>query len=247
MRARLRLLVTAVTLVLTACSGAAGDPGASPAVDAGGVEVARVNDAVARVADLHRAAIVPVRDALASVAALDEAVRGLGDPATVRETADAFSDAATSIDGDTLAGLRTSLTEVAVAVDDTRAVLADVRSGLGPSWERRWLDAEDDVLQAVREDARTADAVVQILERHRDVLDRVQRTASDFVVERSFFRDDEEAANAFLVRLDPIERDYATATAELDVVVEQREAAAASLAAAVAAADAVWQARPDGA
>ncbi|MFP5309368.1 MAG: hypothetical protein ACLGIR_07280 [Actinomycetes bacterium] len=244
MRAPFRpVLPSALALALALVAAGCGGQPDLPTDD--GRTVARVNAAVAASAEQHRAVVRPVREALDAVAALDAAVVAMGDAGTVHEAQDAFSEEATSLDAAALPGLREQLAELAVTIDESRAVLASARDEVDPGWARRWLEAEDAVLEAVREDARTADAVVQILQRHAEVLDRVRQHVADAVTERSFYRDDEEAAAAFVVRLDPVRRQYDTATAELTTVVEAREEATAALAAAVAAADAVWQARPD--
>ena len=141
-------------------------------------------------------------------------------------------------------GLRDGYLAVAGDVDAARQTLADARAQLDDPWETQYLDAQDEVLLAVRGYARTADRLAQLLEQHWPTYVEVDARVVDFASRRSNYRDTPEAASALAVELDTILDDLAVAEAQLAEYRGRRSDAGREVNEASSAAVAVYEQRP---
>ena len=131
-----------------------------------------------------------------------------------------------------------------MAVDDARLTLSAVRGQRSDDWERRYLDAEDAVLSAVRDYAAAADRLTQAIEHHWEDLLAVRDLVADFVERRWFFRSDSEATQAFEVEVHDLIEPLDRAARDILVITREREAAATAVNEATIAARELWALRP---
>lgn len=207
--------------------------------------LSELGDEVAAVAQGQGRADAAVNDVLEVVRAVDESV------AELRTTA-GFDDALSShtqevhprvVDTE-VEGLREGYLAVADDVDDARQTLALARQRLDDPWETDYLDAQDAVLLAVRDYARVADQLAQLLVQHWPTYTEVDGRIVDFTERRGNYRDEQEASDALAVELDPVIDDLAVAESQLADYRARRSAAGQQVNDATADAVTVYERRP---
>ncbi|MDX1657542.1 MAG: hypothetical protein R3343_01865 [Nitriliruptorales bacterium] len=236
------LLLTAALLLLTACGDTA-DP-VTTEVDRRAAEFARLNTAVASVAETQASADPELADHLEAIRTFDALVEDLRAPDTVAAATDRFAPAAELLGVVDVDALRASDRELAFEVDDARAVLARARETAAGDWEARYLDAQDDVLTAVREYAEAADALAQVIGRYWDTYQAVAEETRTFVEQRWFYRTPQEAVDAYELAIDdhlPRLREARRVIADFTT---ERDEAAVAVNRATTDAAAVWASRP---
>lgn len=241
MRALLLLLVAG--LALPGCS-ASPAPAPTAATDATDV-LDDLRDEVAAVAEGQSGADGAVNDVLEAVRAVDEAVVALERPTTFDDALASYPDRVHArVDGTDAEGLRRGYLDLAGSVDAARQTLASARDELDDPWEARYLDAQDRVLLAVRDYARTADRLAQLLEQHWPTYVEVDARVTDFAGRRGNYRDTQEAVDALAVELDTVLGDLAVAEAQIAEYRTRRTAAAQTVNDATADAVSVYEQRP---
>jgi hypothetical protein len=238
------LLLTALVVVLSACATTVPDAPPTASETDHGALVDDLRDAVAAVAAAQAAADTRLLAALAAVRAVDEGLAPLRAVDTIDDGVAAWPDAEAAFRRADVTDLRAGYLATAAAVDRARETLATTRIQLTSDWEVTYLDAEDEVLAAVRSYAESADRLAQLLERHWPAYVRVADQVSSFVERRWFFRSPQEALDALTVELDTLLIDLAAAQGELAQFRREREAAALAVNEATAEAVAVWNRRP---
>ncbi|MDX1510026.1 MAG: hypothetical protein R3249_01650 [Nitriliruptorales bacterium] len=239
MTRRLLAALLAGTVLLAGC-------GAEPeaVVEDSAIRLARLHDAVAQVAREQAAADELLSELVAAVRDLEQTVVRMRDAETIGSAIAAWPE----IDDEWPAAggppVRVALRSVAMAVDDARLALASVRGQRSEDWERRYLDAEDEVLGAVRDYAASADRLTQAVEHHWDNLLAVRDLVNDFVERRWFFRNDAEATQAFEVEVRDLIGPLDRAARDILVITREREAAATAVNEATIAARDLWALRP---
>lgn len=243
-----RALLPAVVAVLTLV-GCSATPSPSPTADAADrVEVlADLRAEVAAVAEDQAAADASVNDVLEVVRAVEESVAALRGPAGFDAALEEHAPVHQQVEATRASGLRDGYLRVAEDVDEARQVLASARARLDDPWEQEYLDAQDAVLLTVREYARTADQLAQLLEQHWQTYTDVDAEVVAFAARRGNYRDEQEAANAFAVELDDVLGDLAVAEAQIAEYRTRRTAAGRAVNEASADALSVWERRADGA
>ncbi|HEX9889275.1 MAG TPA: hypothetical protein VGA69_07335 [Nitriliruptorales bacterium] len=247
-----RVLAATLTMLAVVATSLPGctpqDPIARPTSgDEVALRIDRLNQQMADVARSQRDATAGLRPVLEAVRELDAFVAGMRDPERIRSVEDTWPrvDAAyTSVDP---TGLRASLVELAVDVDVARVTLARAREALPQTWERRYLDAEDQVLMAVRSYAEGTDALVQVLQRHWPTYGQVHAACAAFVSANEFYRTSQEAVQAYEVRVGRMLGPLAGAQGEFVRFRDAQVEAAASVNRASETAAGAWAARPSGA
>ena len=244
-RAVRRLSLLLVVPLLVSCS-ASPTPVATPSETAEREEVlADLRSEVAAVADQQAAADADTNEVLAAVRRVDEAVAALADVTEFDATISGYVDEVHAVVAATDAtGLRDGYLAVAEEVDAARQTLADARARLDDPWEVTYLDAQDEVLLAVRDYARTADRLAQLLEQHWATYEEVDARVTDAAGRRSNYRDTPEAAAALAVELDTVLDDLAVAEAQIAEYRRRRADAGEVVNEASAAAVAVYEERP---
>ena len=200
---------------------------------------------VAAVAEQQADADAEVNAVLRSVRKVDEAVTALEDVVTFDEVLGTYeADVHADVAATEANGLREGYLAVAEDVDGARQTLADARSSLDDPWEMEYLDAQDEVLLAVRAYAQTADRLAQLLEQHWPTYVDVDARVVDFAARRGNYRDTPEAAKALAVELDTVLDDLAIAEAQIAEYRSRRTTAGQEVNDASDAAIAVYQRRP---
>lgn len=240
---KMRPAALAITMVLSlaACAPAARVEVPAPVVDDRGVTFDELRDAIAVVAQRQSGADDGVNRALEATRAIDRSVVALLDPERIDAQVERWPDVAATAGNAPLTGHRDAYIEVALAADRARAALSRARSRASGDDEDAYLEAQDEVLLAVRDYAEQADRVAQLLERHQSTYEFFVTKNSDFVERRSFFRSAEEASDAYATEIDGQVADLATAQRELSEQVDARRAAGVAVNDATATADRIFR------
>lgn len=200
---------------------------------------------MATVADTQATADERLNEVLEPVRRLDEALVDLEQEDTFDQRLSEHEDlheevVVTSVDED----LREDWFEVAEVVDEARGALAEARAVLDDEWEVDYLDAQDEVLVAVREYARVADRLTQLMIRHWPTYVEIDATIMEVAERRGNYRDRAEARDALALELDPLLGDLATAQRQLGEYRERRQEAGREVNEATADAVTVYEQRP---
>lgn len=257
------LLVLLLSLATVGCTLTTGDDAAAP------TEPAEVDERVREVDRQRAAADETVDEAHAATLDAQEALERTRRAALVGravEEADAVHRELDELDPE---GIRTRLRELATTVDEARSEVATARAatGDGEGWERRYLDAQDEMLEEVRRHAASGDALVQLVDRHRptyvsalEVVDEVaaERAAQDDEAELADDepgeaddpgtmgeRDDADTAQAMQEELAGLLEPLEVAEEELDSFAQRRREAGQRVNEAAADAATVFDQRPD--
>lgn len=233
-----------LALAASACGGDSAPPQATASVDDTSIRVAALHDEMADVAENQQVADPALADALSAVRRLDEVVAQLRDTERVDDAQDTWEGVDAMFTGVDPAGLRQPYIDLAFAVDDARATLRSTREVLDEDWQRGYLDAEDEVLTAVRGYAETADKLVQVVVRHWPTFESAHAVAARFVEQRWFYRSAQEAADAFEVQIGDLLPRLNAARREIAEFVAQRQDAAKVVNEASQTASRRWRERP---
>jgi hypothetical protein len=240
------VLLALVAALTGACGGGPG-PAATPTpdVDESAEQLQRLRTSVERVAESQATADATLFGVLDLVRAIDSTIPGMLEADTIDDTIAAWKSSGALLQVPEQApDLRAGYLAVAGEVDDARTALVAARRQLQDPWERRYLDAEDEVLTAVRDYAEAGDRLAQILRRHWDTYVWFHGEMESFVERRWQFRSKQEAADAFFVETDTRLDLLATAQRQISDVRDDREDAATTVNTASADAQDVWAARP---
>jgi hypothetical protein len=246
MRHPISLMCTFLALAAAACGGSSAGPEATAPVDDTAIRVAALREEMAEVAEHQRVADPALAEALSAVRRLDEVVAQLRDPEQVDDVQDTWAGVDAAFTGVDPAALRQPFIDLALAVDDARAILRSTRDVLDEDWQREYLDAEDEVLTTVRAYAETADKVVQVVARHWPTFASAHGVAVRFVEQRWFYRSAQEATDAFEVQVGDLLPRLNSARQEIADFVAQRQEAAAAVNEASQTASRHWRERPSG-
>lgn len=238
-----RLLAGLSVALLVAAVGCSSEP-PSNVVEDSAVRMARLRDAVAEVADVQSNADDLLSQLVTSARDLEATVVKMRDPATIDQGIEEWGPIASSWPEEGSPPVRAALRDVATAVDEARIVLVRVRSQRINDWERSYLDAEDEVLGAVRDYAESADRLSQAIEHHWEHLVVVHDLVASFAERRWFFRSSSEATQAFEVEVDDLVAQLDEAARDINVITREREAAAVVVNDATAVARDLWTQRP---
>ena len=200
---------------------------------------------LAGVADAQAAADEDLNAVLEPIRRLDETVPAFDQVPGFDERLEQYDDLHEDVEATSIEGLREDWFEVAEVVDEARGALAEARQVLDGEWEGEYLDAQDEVLVAVREYARVADRVAQLVIRHWPTYEQIDQTIADFAERRGNYRDTTEARDALAVELDPLLGDLATAQEQLAEYRDRRRQAGQRVNEATADAVTVYEQRPD--
>lgn len=218
---------------------------APSAVDEREAVLSELRTDVAAVAAGQRRADADVNDVLELVRAIDEAVPGLAEATTLGDTLTAWQeDVHPRVEAASVEGLRDGYLAVAADIDAARQTLASARQPLDDPWAVTYLDAQDVVLLAVRDYARTADQLAQLLIHHWPTYTEVDARVVDFAGRRGNYRDTQEATDALAVELDTILDDLAVAETQIAEYRTRRTAAGQTVNDATADAVSVYEQRP---
>lgn len=235
------LLAAAVLALAAACSNATSS---SPEVDGGAVEMARLNTAVATVAEEQSEADPLLADHLEALRRLDAIIEELRDPEQVDAAKGRWQAVAEALEVVDVEALRTAYREVAFAVDEARVALAEAREDVDGGWESDYFTAQDGVLGAVREHARAADALAQMIGAHWGMYRDLRDITATFVEQRWFYRTPLEAADAYELEIKPHLEQLREARSLVARYTAERDDAAVAVNQATAEAAAVWASRP---
>ena len=241
-----RLLAALLPLLLLASCSSSPTPAATATEDVVREAVlADLRAEVAAVAQQQTAADAEVNDVLGAVRQVDEAVAALTDVTRFDDALAAYTDGAhAAVAATDATGLRDGYLAVAEDVDAARQTLADARQRLDDPWEVSYLEAQDEVLLAVRAYARTADRLAQLLEQHWPTYEEVDARVTAFATGRGNYRDTAEAAAALAVELDPVLDDLTVAEVQIAEYRRRRAEAGQAVNEASADAVAVYEQRP---
>lgn len=210
-----------------------------------GLRLDRLNRHMAEVASAQDQAAPRVRSVLAAVTELDRFVTGMRDRERIRDVEPtwprvdgAFLDAAPD-------GLREPLVDLAVKVDSARSTLSQARHVLEEPSEQRYLDAEDQVLVAVRAYAETTDALVQVVQRHWPTYTGLHEASAAYVAANEFYRSATEAVQAYEVRVARLVGSWEVAREEIARYRDEHVEAAREVNQAAQEAEAAWDARTE--
>lgn len=232
-------------LLLVGCSASPRPVATSSEADERDAVLVDLRAEVAAVAEQQATADEATNDVLAAVRRVDEAVAALGDVTEFDATLSGYVDGVHVVVAEVDAtGLRDGYLAAAEEVDVARQTLADARARLDDPWEVTYLDAQDEVLLAVRDYARTADRLAQLLEQHWPTYEEVDTRVTDFAGRRGNYRDTPEAAAALAVELDTVIDDLAVAEAQIADYRRRRADAGEVVNEASSAAVEVYEQRP---
>ena len=231
-------------LLLVSCSSSPTPAPASSEAAVRAAVLADLREEVAAVAEQQQDADAEVNEVLAAVRQVDEAVAALTDVTRFDDALSGYDGVHATVEATEATGLRDGYLAVAEDVDAARQTLADARARLDDPWEVTYLDAQDEVLLAVRAYARTADRLAQLLEQHWPTYEQVDTRVTEFAGTRGNYRDTAEAAAALAVELDPVLDDLAVAEAQIAEYREKRTEAGQAVNDASADAVAVYEQRP---
>lgn len=239
-------LLSVLLLLAGLAVGCEASPATEPTDDASRTAVLQaLRGRMADVAEAQADADAALNAVLETVRRLDEAVADLEREATfdqrLSDHADLHEEVAATAVGD---DLREDWFAVAEVVDAARADLAEARARLQDPWEVDYLDAQDEVLVAVRDYARVADRVAQLVVRHWPTYEQVEARIAEVAEQRGDYRDAAEARDALLVELDPLLGDLATAQEQLAEYRDRRQEAGRAVNEATADAVTVHEQRP---
>lgn len=241
-----RLLAGALVALLSlsvGCSSA--DRPSATVVEDSAVRLARLRDAVADVASAQSAADDMLSRLVTSLRDLDTTVAGMRAEDTIDDAIDSWAQVALDWPDEAAPPVRAAMVDVATAVDDARMLLISVRSQRTDPWDRMYLDAEDEVLTALRAYAAAADRLAQAIEQHWEHLVVVHDLVSSFVERRWFFRTSAEATQAFEVEVDDLVGGLEAAARDINAITQEREQAATAVNQATASARDLWVQRPE--
>jgi len=238
-----RFLLGVLVALLATAAGCSNGP-SSNVVEDSAVRMARLRDSVAIVAEAQLTADDLLSRLVTSVRSLEATVVKMRDPAAIDQGIEDWEAIAADWPEEGSPPVRAALRDVATAVDDARLVLVRVRNQRTSEWERLYLDAEDEVLAAVRAYAEAADRLSQAIEHHWDDLVVVHDLVVSFVERRWFFRSSNEATQAFEVEVDDLLDQLDTAARDVNLITREREMAAVTVNVATAGAQELWAERP---
>ncbi len=243
--ARLTLGLLVVLLVaLPACDVGTSGPSVDTQVDALGVQISRFRGQKADIAESQQQADTRLKAVLDAVRVLDEFVVGMRDTETIDDVKDGWDEVDAVFGLAETEDLRQPLFSLARKVDSARTTLTRAQEAVEEDWERGYLDAEDEVLVAVRAYAASADALAQVLLNHWSTYAAVHAANVQFFETRWVYRSDDEATAAYEVRVGRLLDDLATAQAEIATFRGERQAAAVAVNAASDRAAVAWANRP---
>ena len=180
-----------------------------------------------------------------------DAIRGIDEAVAAVSAVDTLDDALAGYDARhamnatvSTDGLREVWFDVAVAAEDAHVVVQRAEDLLDDPWELRYVEAQDDVLAAVRAYAESADRLSQIVQQHWPTYLRVDEQLVSFAERRWFFRSTQEAADALAVEADTLFADLRVAQAQLNLLRTERLEAASAVNTATADAVQIWESRP---
>lgn len=212
----LRLPVAALVIAMLAV---ACDPTAveqpTTVVDDRDVQIAELRTEFNDLAALQGVADADLTDTLEAARALDRSVARFLDPATLYQQGDDWEQVQDVVDAARFTDLRQPYIDVALAADRARMTLSRAEERVDNEVDRAYLEAQDDVLVAIRSYAEQADRIAQLLERHGDVYLRFVTQNASFTERRFFFRTAEEAADAYATEVDSFLGDLATAQSQV--------------------------------
>lgn len=236
------LLLAALATVTVACADAPEPPATE--IEARAVEFARLNAAVAEVAHAQAAADPLLANHLETLRRFDAIIEDLRDPEVIDAARERWQGVAAAFEELEVEGLRSAFRDVAFEVDEARISLSRASEQVADEWEQAYLRAQDEVLVAVREYAREADALAQVIGANQDVYARVAEETSEFVDRRWFYRSPEEAADAYEVEIGRLLPDLQDARQLLARYVGRRDEAGLAVNDATARAADIWASRP---
>lgn len=241
-------MLVSVAMVATVALGCAdrgaGAPDRTPTPSVAEIDFDALHEGVATVAAEQAELAPPMARVLEAMRSVDETVEGLRDAEQLDATVSGWRPVPEQLRPDIVEPVRTSARELAAAVDTARGQLAEASRATDDPWEQRYLEAQDLVLQRVREYARRSDALAQVLAHHLPTYREIHEITAAFVERRGFYRSAEEASAAYEVDIGRLLDDLAGAREETARFVEERDEAALALNEASAAAAAIWEQRP---
>ena len=233
------LLVLTCLAVLAACV-----PSGATEVEDERLQINLLRERIADVGERRATADELLAATVASVREVDAIVSGLRQADSVDAARGTWEGVDRAFKRAKPGELRPALVELALAVDRARGTLHRARPELTSEWQKRYLDAEDAVLVAIREYAEASDEFGQTVVRHYDTYRDLHERTAIFVEQRWYYRTSEEAADAYELAVQPVLADLATAQADIAEARRPRDDAARAVNEAVEAADEVWRSRP---
>lgn len=215
----------------------------APTSTASGPDVDDLRTEIAAVARAQRTSDERLAAALDAVRRMDGLVSGLRDPGRVDDAKEEWPAVDGAVGSVEAIRLRDGFVRLAREIDGARATLVAVLDDLPTEWERRYLQAEDAVLVALRSYAETTDRLAQTLAQEWPVYAELRARTATFVEQRWFYRTSQEAADAYELAVGPVLGDLAAAQRAIAAAREERDDAAAAVNGATEAADDVWEAR----
>ncbi len=237
---RAALLLVAVAL-LAACTvgGDAAPPDAPDPID-----LTDLREAVAGVNELHTRGQSQLATVLEAVRELDLVIEDFREPETIDEARDRWPQVAEVVDGAEIADLRDPFFELAHAVDRARGEIRAAQERAEEDWQREALEAEEEALVVIREYAEEADRLARALITHWPTYEGITESTEEFVEQRWFYRDAEEAADAYELAVSEYVDPLRIAQEEIAEALDRRDGAAERVNEAVAAASERWEQRP---
>ncbi len=229
--------------MLPAC--AATSPATEPSEpDPRAEQIDALRDALSDVARAQSTADDALAGVLDAIRGIDEAVVAVSSAATIDDALEAYPALHSRVATVSADGLREGWFDVAVAAEDAHVVVQRAEDLLDDPWEHSYVEAQDDVLTALRAYAESADRLSQIVQQHWSTYLLVDEQLSSFAERRWFFRSTQEATDALAVEADTLFADLRIAQGQLNLVRAERVGAAAAVNIATADAVQVWESRP---
>lgn len=244
MRPRVVPLVVASVLALgsfPACSGAADQPEGPGTVVEG---VATLQEGLADLASTQQRIDRDVARSLRAVLHLARTASDLRSAATVDAAVERWKEAPAAVGIVGAPRLRRALGDLATDVEAVRLRLAQVAAPT--TWHEDYRVALDTMLEAVMAWAKATDTLAQQLEGARATVQALAKVTDTFVTERWFYRDPDEAADAYEVQAGDRVRELAAIERRLAAARRGRDAAAQALNEATADAAAEFERGPAG-
>lgn len=226
------LFVAWVVTFTAACSSAPATPTAGPgtASATSGTDSRQVSAAlperIDEVAEAQESADNALSDAVSAARAVDDAVGGLREADGVDQTVERWPRVDGAFRSAAVEGLRENLFDVARAVDAARTAVARVRERVEGGWQARYVEAQDELLVAVRRYAETTDELAKTLITYWPVYETVHDDIGEFVDRRSRYRSPQEAANAYELVVDEHLNELAAAQQTIGRALDDRREAA---------------------
>ena len=234
------LLLIAVALV----AGCEVDGGPAPADTPEPIDLAGLRETVAEVNELHTRGQAQLATTLDAVRELDLIIDEFRAPETIDEARETWPQVAEVVARAEIDELREPFFELAHAVDRARGELRVALERVDEDWVREALEAEGEALVVIREYAEEVDRLARTLITHWPTYEGITESTEEFVEQRWFYRDAEEAAEAYELAvsgyLDPLQ----IAQEEIGEALDRRDDAAERVNEAVAAASERWEQRP---